>query len=164
MVQKLAQFTDIRAALVVGGLSLQAQAATLREQPEIVVATPVSLPGRMGSGARPGRLRPETVPGRPGYEAWAQSLAAVLGRGDRPRKHQGIRHQSGREQGEGCGRRAYFPGCLLHLFCIHHVCSCEMEVTGAACLWGGEVCHPLGSLTHVQAPPCLPAILRRRAA
>lgn len=49
MVQKLAQFTDIRAALVVGGLSLQAQAATLREQPEIVVATPVSLPGRMGS-------------------------------------------------------------------------------------------------------------------
>ncbi|KAL4427607.1 hypothetical protein ABPG75_001696 [Micractinium tetrahymenae] len=43
MIQKLAQFTDIRAALVVGGLSLQAQAATLREQPEVVVATP----GRM---------------------------------------------------------------------------------------------------------------------
>ena len=42
MIQKLAQFTDIQAALVVGGLSLQAQAATLRTQPEIVVATPVS--------------------------------------------------------------------------------------------------------------------------
>jgi hypothetical protein len=42
MIQKLAQFTDIRAALVVGGLSLQAQAATLRSQPEVVVATPVS--------------------------------------------------------------------------------------------------------------------------
>ena len=41
MVQKLAQFTDIQAALVVGGLSLQAQAATLRAQPEVVVATPV---------------------------------------------------------------------------------------------------------------------------
>lgn len=42
MIQKLAQFTDIQAALVVGGLSLQAQAATLRTSPEIVVATPVS--------------------------------------------------------------------------------------------------------------------------
>lgn len=41
MIQRLAQFTDIQAALVVGGLSLQAQAATLRAQPEIVVATPV---------------------------------------------------------------------------------------------------------------------------
>ncbi|PSC68971.1 DEAD-box ATP-dependent RNA helicase 28 [Micractinium conductrix] len=43
MIQKIAQFTDIRAALVVGGLSLQAQAAALREQPEIVVATPGRL-------------------------------------------------------------------------------------------------------------------------
>ena len=42
MIQKLAQFTDIRAALVVGGLSQGVQAATLRSQPEIVVATPVS--------------------------------------------------------------------------------------------------------------------------
>ena len=42
MIQKLGQFTDIQAALVVGGLSLQAQAATLRSHPEIVVATPVS--------------------------------------------------------------------------------------------------------------------------
>lgn len=42
MTQKLAQFTDIRAALVVGGLSLQAQAASLRTSPEIVVGTPVS--------------------------------------------------------------------------------------------------------------------------
>jgi ATP-dependent RNA helicase DDX27 len=43
MVSNLAKFTDIRAALVVGGLSLQAQAATLRSTPEIVVATPVSI-------------------------------------------------------------------------------------------------------------------------
>jgi ATP-dependent RNA helicase DDX27 len=43
MIQKLAQFTDIQAALVVGGLSLQAQAAALRAGPEIVVATPVRL-------------------------------------------------------------------------------------------------------------------------
>ena len=41
MIQRLAQFTDIRLALVVGGLSQQVQAATLRSQPEIVVATPV---------------------------------------------------------------------------------------------------------------------------
>ena len=40
MITKLAQFTDIRAALVVGGLSLQRQAAELRSAPEIVVATP----------------------------------------------------------------------------------------------------------------------------
>jgi ATP-dependent RNA helicase DDX27 len=43
MIQKLSQFTDIQAALVVGGLSLQAQAAALRAGPEIVVATPVSF-------------------------------------------------------------------------------------------------------------------------
>ena len=41
MTAKLAQFTDVRVALVVGGLSLQVQAATLRTQPEVVVATPV---------------------------------------------------------------------------------------------------------------------------
>ena len=41
MVQKLAQFTDVRVALIVGGLSLQVQAATLRSRPEIIVATPV---------------------------------------------------------------------------------------------------------------------------
>jgi len=40
MTAKLAQFTDVRVALVVGGLSLQVQAATLRTQPEVVVATP----------------------------------------------------------------------------------------------------------------------------
>ena len=44
MVEKLAQSTDIRAALVVGGLSLQVQASTLKTSPEIVVATPVSAP------------------------------------------------------------------------------------------------------------------------
>ena len=43
MIQKLAQFTDIQAALVIGGLSLQAQAAALRAGPEIIVATPVRL-------------------------------------------------------------------------------------------------------------------------
>jgi hypothetical protein len=42
MITKLAQFTDIRVALAVGGLSLQVQAATLRTSPEILVATPVS--------------------------------------------------------------------------------------------------------------------------
>ncbi len=50
MIQRLAQFTDIQAALVVGGLSLQAQAATLRAQPEIVVATPVRALARGGWG------------------------------------------------------------------------------------------------------------------
>ena len=40
MITQLAQHTDIRAALVVGGLSLQRQAAELRAAPEIVVATP----------------------------------------------------------------------------------------------------------------------------
>lgn len=43
MVGKLAQFTDVRVALVVGGLSLGAQAVALRARPEIVVATPVSV-------------------------------------------------------------------------------------------------------------------------
>ena len=42
MVEKLAQSTGVRAALVVGGLSLQVQASTLKTRPEIVVATPVS--------------------------------------------------------------------------------------------------------------------------
>lgn len=41
MITKLAQFTDVRIALVVGGLSLSVQAATLRTSPEILVATPV---------------------------------------------------------------------------------------------------------------------------
>ena len=43
MTEKLAQFTDIRAALVVGGMSLTIQASTLRSRPEIVIGTPVSL-------------------------------------------------------------------------------------------------------------------------
>ncbi|KAK9837918.1 hypothetical protein WJX74_007671 [Apatococcus lobatus] len=43
MTEKLAQFTDIRAALVVGGMSLTIQASTLRSRPEIVIGTP----GRM---------------------------------------------------------------------------------------------------------------------
>ena len=43
MTEKLAQFTTIRAALVVGGLSATVQAASLRTRPEIVVATPGRL-------------------------------------------------------------------------------------------------------------------------
>lgn len=40
MIGQLAEHTDIRAALVMGGLSLSQQAAELRQAPEIVVATP----------------------------------------------------------------------------------------------------------------------------
>ena len=40
MTESLAQFTTIRAVLVVGGLSANVQAAALRTRPEIVVATP----------------------------------------------------------------------------------------------------------------------------
>ncbi|XP_062164527.1 DEAD-box ATP-dependent RNA helicase 28 isoform X1 [Alnus glutinosa] len=43
MIEKLAQFTDIRCCLVVGGLSTKVQEAALRSMPDIVVATP----GRM---------------------------------------------------------------------------------------------------------------------
>ena len=43
MAEKLAQFTDIRVACVVGGLSLSTQAAALRSRPEVVVATPGRL-------------------------------------------------------------------------------------------------------------------------
>ncbi|KAG5542997.1 hypothetical protein RHGRI_015924 [Rhododendron griersonianum] len=43
MVQKIAQFTDIRCCLVVGGLSTKTQETALRSMPDIVVATP----GRM---------------------------------------------------------------------------------------------------------------------
>ena len=43
MAQRLGQFTAVRTALVVGGLSLSAQAAELRSRPEIVVATPGRL-------------------------------------------------------------------------------------------------------------------------
>ncbi|XP_078166668.1 DEA(D/H)-box RNA helicase family protein isoform X1 [Carex rostrata] len=40
MIEKLAQFTDIRCCLVVGGLSTKMQEAALRSMPDIVVATP----------------------------------------------------------------------------------------------------------------------------
>ncbi|XWS24500.1 hypothetical protein CRYUN_Cryun28dG0108300 [Craigia yunnanensis] len=43
MIEKLAQFTDIRCCLVVGGLSLKAQESALRLMPDIVVATPGRL-------------------------------------------------------------------------------------------------------------------------
>jgi ATP-dependent RNA helicase DDX27 len=53
MTAKLAQFTDVRVALVVGGLSLQVQAATLRTQPEVVVATPARPPACTPPGLHP---------------------------------------------------------------------------------------------------------------
>ena len=53
MVQRLAQHTDVRVALVVGGLSLQSQATALRARPEIVVATPVWCLGYSGSSLNP---------------------------------------------------------------------------------------------------------------
>ena len=40
MLKKLGQLTDVRIALVVGGLSMQQQAISLRSRPDIVVATP----------------------------------------------------------------------------------------------------------------------------
>ncbi|XP_021755962.1 DEAD-box ATP-dependent RNA helicase 28-like [Chenopodium quinoa] len=43
MIEKLAQFTDIRCCLIVGGLSNKVQEAALRSMPDVVVATP----GRM---------------------------------------------------------------------------------------------------------------------
>ncbi|KAI9115597.1 hypothetical protein K1719_013266 [Acacia pycnantha] len=43
MIEKLAQFTDIRCCLVVGDLSTKVQEAALRSMPDIVIATP----GRM---------------------------------------------------------------------------------------------------------------------
>lgn len=43
MTEKLAQFTDIRSCLIVGGLSPKVQEAALRSLPDVVVATP----GRM---------------------------------------------------------------------------------------------------------------------
>lgn len=43
VVKKLASFTDIRSALLVGGLSLKSQEASLRTRPDIVVATPGRL-------------------------------------------------------------------------------------------------------------------------
>jgi hypothetical protein len=50
MVQRLSQFTDVDAALIVGGLSLQAQAAALRAGPAIVVGTPGAAYGAGGVG------------------------------------------------------------------------------------------------------------------
>jgi ATP-dependent RNA helicase DDX27 len=40
MLGRLAQFTDVRAALVVGGLAVKSQEAELRAAPDVVVATP----------------------------------------------------------------------------------------------------------------------------
>ncbi|QRW05439.1 DEAD/DEAH box helicase [Ceratobasidium sp. AG-Ba] len=41
--EKLGGFTDVRSALIVGGLSLKAQEATLRTRPDMVIATPGRL-------------------------------------------------------------------------------------------------------------------------
>ena len=43
MTLKLAQYTDVRVALVVGGLSMSVQEVELRSRPEIVIATPGRL-------------------------------------------------------------------------------------------------------------------------
>lgn len=43
VVERLAKCADVRAALIVGGLSLKAQEAELRSRPDIVVATPGRL-------------------------------------------------------------------------------------------------------------------------
>jgi ATP-dependent RNA helicase DDX27 len=40
---KLAQFTDVRTCLAVGGLSLKAQETELRKRPDIVIGTPGRL-------------------------------------------------------------------------------------------------------------------------
>ncbi|GAB2219154.1 hypothetical protein Droror1_Dr00006784 [Drosera rotundifolia] len=40
MIEKLAQFTDIRCCIIIGGLSSKVQEAALRSMPDIVVATP----------------------------------------------------------------------------------------------------------------------------
>jgi ATP-dependent RNA helicase DDX27 len=43
MGRQLARFTDVRFAIVLGGLSLKVQEAELRSRPDIVVATPGRL-------------------------------------------------------------------------------------------------------------------------
>jgi len=43
MLEKLGQFTDVSHAVVVGGLSLQAQAAELRARPDVLLVTPGRL-------------------------------------------------------------------------------------------------------------------------
>ena len=43
MTEKLAVHTDVRAALIVGGLSMQAQEVALRGRPDIIICTPGRL-------------------------------------------------------------------------------------------------------------------------
>ena len=64
MIQRLAQHTDTRVALVVGGLSLQAQATALRARPEIVVATPVHSRCRLVSTLHCGKCYAKDLSGR----------------------------------------------------------------------------------------------------
>jgi hypothetical protein len=64
MMSRLAQFTDIRCALVVGGLSLNAQAAELKSYPEIVVATPV------GGATRPQHHKSQALQVAPTWSLW----------------------------------------------------------------------------------------------
>ena len=93
MVGKLAQFTDVRVALVVGGLSLPAQAVALRARPEIVVGTPVSewrererererdvtqKPSRAGAGQGPRPGGGTGAEGGRGNSLFSPSLAARL--------------------------------------------------------------------------------------
>ena len=43
MIQRLGEYTNVQVATIVGGLSMERQAAALRQRPEIVVATPGGL-------------------------------------------------------------------------------------------------------------------------
>ena len=43
MIQRLGEYTNVQVATIVGGLSMERQAAALRQRPEIVVATPGRL-------------------------------------------------------------------------------------------------------------------------
>ncbi len=45
VIQDLAQFTNLRSSLVVGGLPTKTQETDLRSRPEIIVATPGRLIG-----------------------------------------------------------------------------------------------------------------------
>lgn len=58
VVQELAKFTNVQVALIVGGFSLQVQAASLDAHPEIVVATPGAsqLQGQVEDCIAVGRL------------------------------------------------------------------------------------------------------------
>lgn len=142
MVQKLAQFTDIRAALVVGGLSLQAQAATLREQPEIVVATPVGPP--QGPGFGEGR--------EAGGVGCASRAMFVLARRGEP-----SRQQLAAPCGCGAGRDTPRSPTPLPACCVR----CCRSLDGPAVHrqlpgWDVRRCLPRAHLNALPGPPPRP--------